>query len=87
MTTRQSHYATTNDSVVIRTAEAGSRIQCQQNHLLEKEKMNLNETSAVHLDHVRLPYMTINSSQLASKRKSQPPADIDERVKLLPLNI
>ena len=39
------------------------------------------------MDHDRLPYMTMNSSQLASKRKSQLPEAIDDRVKLLPLNI
>lgn len=39
------------------------------------------------MDHDLLPYMTMNSSQLASKRKSQRPEAIDDRVKLLPLNI
>ena len=39
------------------------------------------------MDHDRLPYMTMNSSQLASKRKKMQPEAIDEKVKLLPLNI
>ena len=90
MSTHNSNYqpetGNTSLGLVFPVEETRKKMGHTQQHF-KKRKLTLNNPSSVHLDHSQLPYMTVNSSALAGKRKSVVPPNVNDRVKLLPLNI